>query len=47
MKPIDDSDIGERNDVSAAHPEVVQRIEEYVRTARTESDVWKVVGKEA
>ncbi|HXG61126.1 MAG TPA: arylsulfatase [Planctomycetota bacterium] len=34
------SDVGERQDVAARHPEVVSRIEEYLKTARTESPRW-------
>ena len=33
-------DIGEMNDVAAAHPEVVGKIERYLESARTESEVW-------
>jgi arylsulfatase A-like enzyme len=39
-------DIGEREDVSKLHPDIVRRIEAYVRTARTKSDVWKIAGIE-
>ncbi|HSW45340.1 MAG TPA: arylsulfatase [Phycisphaerae bacterium] len=35
-------DIGEQNDVSADYPDVVERIEAYLRTARTESSHWPV-----
>jgi arylsulfatase A len=35
-------DIGEQHDVAAAHPDVVDRIERYLRTARTESEIWPV-----
>ena len=36
------NDIGEKNDVAAAHPEVVARIAAYLETARTDSDLWPV-----
>ena len=35
-----DADAGETRDVAAAHPDVVGRIERYLRTARTESGRW-------
>ncbi len=38
------TDIGERANVAAAHPDVVQRIEAYLRTARTESEFWPMRG---
>ncbi|MGQ9575591.1 MAG: arylsulfatase [Thermoguttaceae bacterium] len=34
------TDLGESQDVAAAHPEVVARIEAYLSTARTESEHW-------
>lgn len=34
------SDIGEENDVAGAHPDVVQKMEAYLATARTESEFW-------
>ncbi len=36
------TDLGEKNNVAAAHPEVVQRFEEFLRTARTESELWPI-----
>ena len=36
------ADPGEQNDVAAANPEVVARIEQYLKTARTESAQWPV-----
>lgn len=36
------SDLGETRDVAAWHPEVVRRIEGYLRTARSESHLWPV-----
>ncbi|MBX3280774.1 MAG: arylsulfatase [Acidobacteria bacterium] len=36
------SDLGETRDIAARHPEVVRRIEGYLRTARTESTLWPV-----
>jgi arylsulfatase A-like enzyme len=35
-------DIGEQRDISAENPEIVAQIEEYLRTARTESPNWPV-----
>jgi len=35
-------DISEQNNVADKHPEVITRIEEYLKTARTESDNWPV-----
>jgi arylsulfatase A-like enzyme len=34
------NDLGEQHDVAAQHPEVIARIEAYLRTARTESPHW-------
>jgi len=36
------TDLREERDVAAAHPEVVARIEDYLKTARTESEQWPV-----
>jgi len=36
------TDIGETNDVAAAHPDVVKKIEDYLLTARTDSPYWTV-----
>ncbi len=33
-------DIGEKMDVSAANPEIVMKIEDYLKSARTESETW-------
>ena len=39
-------DLGEKNDVAAQHPDVVAKIEVYLKTARTESKEWPLrVGK--
>lgn len=35
-------DIGEKNDISSAHPDVVKQIETYLLTARTASPYWPV-----
>lgn len=35
-----EQDIGEQNNIAEAHPEIVSKIEEYLRTARSESEVW-------
>ncbi len=34
------NDLGEQNDVAVKHSEVVRKIEEYLKTARTESELW-------
>jgi len=34
------TDLGETSNVASAHPEVVARLEAYLRTARTESEFW-------
>ena len=39
------TDLREERDVAAAHPEVVARIEDYLKTARTESEQWPVKKK--
>jgi arylsulfatase A-like enzyme len=36
------SDVAEQHDVAAAHPEVVQKIQGYLKAARTESEIWPV-----
>jgi arylsulfatase A-like enzyme len=36
------SDPGEQRDVAAGNPKVVARIEEYLKTARTESERWPI-----
>lgn len=36
------TDLGETNNVAAAHPEVVAKIENYLKTARTESPHWPI-----
>ena len=33
-------DIGEQNNVAGAHPDIVEKIENYLKTARTESEFW-------
>jgi len=38
-------DVSESHDVAAQHPDVVQRIEAYLKTARTESENWPVKGR--
>ncbi|HOW70688.1 MAG TPA: arylsulfatase [Phycisphaerae bacterium] len=35
------ADVGEQHNVAAAHPDIVARIEEYLKTARSESAEWK------
>jgi arylsulfatase A-like enzyme len=36
------TDLGEKHDVAAQNPEVVAKIEEYLKTARTDSDQWPI-----
>jgi arylsulfatase A-like enzyme len=36
------SDPGEQHEVSGAHPDVVKTIEQYLRTARTDSALWPI-----
>ena len=36
------TDIAEAHDVSAQHPDVVKRFEEYLKTARTDSEIWPI-----
>jgi len=36
------SDAAEQHDMAAEHPDVVMRFEEFLRTARTESEVWPI-----
>lgn len=40
-------DIGEENNVAADHPDVVEKIEAYLATARTESEFWPLKSPEA
>ena len=37
-----DTDPAEQNDVAPANPDVVERLETYLRTARTDSPLWPV-----
>jgi len=34
------NDLGEQNNVAVKHPEVVKKIKDYLKTARTESELW-------
>ena len=36
------NDLGEQNDVAVKHSEVVKKIEDYLKTARTESELWPI-----
>lgn len=36
------NDLGEQNNVATKHPEVVKKIEDYLKTPRTESELWPV-----
>ncbi len=38
------TDLSERNNIAAANPEVVKRIENHLKSARTESGLWPVKG---
>lgn len=42
-----DEDLGEKKDIAAEHPEVVAKIETYLKTARTESEHWPLRTKPA
>jgi hypothetical protein len=35
-------DLGEQKDIAVKHPEVVKKIEDYLKTARTESELWPI-----
>jgi arylsulfatase A-like enzyme len=35
-------DIGEKNDIAGDHPDIVAKIKEYLKTARTESQFWSL-----
>jgi len=36
------TDAAEQHDVAAAHPDVVKRFEEYLKSARTDSEIWPI-----
>ncbi len=36
------TDLGEQNDIASKHPDVVKKIEDYLKTARTESELWPI-----
>ena len=36
------NDIGEQNDIATQHPEIVEQIENYLKTCRTASPYWPV-----
>ena len=36
------TDLGEKQNVAEGNPEVVARIEAFLKTARTESDLWPI-----
>ncbi len=36
------TDPAETNDVAAQHPDVVKRFEEYLKSARTDSELWPI-----
>ena len=38
------ADLGEQQDVAGQNPEIVARIEEYLKGARTESEQWPIKG---
>jgi arylsulfatase A-like enzyme len=35
-------DIGEKDNIAAAHPEIIAKIESYLKTARTDSEHWPI-----
>ena len=45
--PVNDltNDIGEENNVAAANAEIVAKIEDYLKGARTESEFWPLRGE--
>lgn len=42
-----ENDVSEKNEIAAAHPEVVRRIEEIMKEAHTESEFWPVLTSRA
>src|SRR6185503_7981116 len=42
-----ETDVSEKNDLAAAHPDVVRRIEEIMKEAHTESEFWPVLSNRA
>jgi hypothetical protein len=34
------NDIGETTDIAKQYPEIIKKIQDYVKTARTESEYW-------
>ena len=41
------ADLGEKQNVAEKHPEVVAKIEEYLKTARTDSEHWPITAARA
>jgi len=39
------TDLGEQHNVAARHPEIIKKIEEYLKSARAESDLWPIKPK--
>jgi arylsulfatase A-like enzyme len=37
-----ETDPGEQSEIAAVHPDIVQKMETYLKTARTDSDRWPV-----
>ncbi len=37
-----ETDLAERNDIATSQPDVVRKFEEFLKTARTESEEWPV-----
>lgn len=37
------ADIGENSNIAASHPDVIKRMEKYLQSARTESEIWKLI----
>ena len=36
------TDIGEQDNVAEKYPDIVEKIEQYLKTARTESEYWQL-----
>jgi arylsulfatase A-like enzyme len=39
------ADLGEQHNVAAQHPNIIKKIEEYLKSARTESELWPIKPK--
>ena len=38
------TDIGEKNNIASIFPDIVEKIDDYLEGARTESEIWKLIG---